>query len=54
MHVTPVTSDENDCPFADLEGGGGGSHTQLSFGPQWKSFLDPRMLPLRLVLHEEK
>lgn len=53
MHVTPVTSDENDCPFADL-GGGGGSHTQLSFGPQWKSFLDPRMLPLRLVLHEEK
>lgn len=23
MHVTPVTSDENDCTFADLEGGGG-------------------------------
>lgn len=22
MHVTPVTSDENDCTFADLEGGG--------------------------------
>lgn len=24
MHVTPVTSDENDCTFADLEGRGGG------------------------------
>lgn len=37
MHVTPVTSDENDCPFADLEGGGVPIHNYPS-DPNGKVF----------------
>lgn len=36
MHVTPVTSDENDCPFAVLDGGGGFPYTIILRTPMEK------------------